>query len=746
MTQAEHLANFVVNVSFSDLSVLAVRELKTRVLDSVGCAIGALNNDLIHLLKEEIEYFGGNSRSTLIGGGKTAPDRAAFLNCALVRYLDFNDSYLAKGETCHPSDNLGAILAASECANVSGRDFLTALALAYQIQCRLSESAPVRDRGFDHVTLGAYSVAAGVAKVLDLDREKTANAIAISGTAYNALRVTRTGKLSHWKGLAFANMACGATQAAFLAMRGITGPLEVFEGNKGFIETIAGPFSIEWSHEDLEMVTRTVLKKYNAEIHSQSAIECVLELQRKSPFRPEDVERIEIEIFDVAHKIIGGGEEGSKTEVRTKEQADHSLPYVIAVALLDGEVTPAQYAANRIRRTDVQDLLRKVSVRPSSEFSARFPQEVACAINVHLTGGTILHNVRHDYPGYFTSPLPWDAVEEKFHRLADPHADRALRDEIVSAVGNLDQIQISELTQLLNEVNVVAPKTFRQQERAFSFLRMNQRQIKPRTYGLTEIRGPYYTPMGKRYLEDVLETMSEHIDSLKFAGGSFTLMPRERLREIIDLAHSYDVLVSTGGFIERVLAQDPASVPAYIKECRDLGFDILEISSGFITLTTDDWLRLVERVQKSGLKAKPEIGIQFGAGGATSVEELEAEGTRDPAWAIGQARRFLDAGAYLIMIESEGITENVRTWRTDVVAKVINALGLEKVMFEAAEPSVFSWYIKNYGPDVNLFVDHSQIVQLEALRRGIWGTKDLWGRVVTFKDEGPEQLHPREVA
>jgi phosphosulfolactate synthase (CoM biosynthesis protein A) len=271
-------------------------------------------------------------------------------------------------------------------------------------------------------------------------------------------------------------------------------------------------------------------------------------------------------------------------------------------------------------------------------------------------------------------------------------------------------------------------------DRAFPFIGMNQRQGKPRTQGLTEIRGPYYTPLGKRYLEDILETMGEYIDSLKFAGGSFTLMPRERLKEIIDLAHGHNVLVSTGGFIEYVLAHNPDAVAAYIKECRDLGFDIVEISSGFITIPTDDWLRLVERVQKAGLKAKPEVGIQFGAGGATRAEELEAEGARDPAWAIGQARRFLDAGAYTIMIESEGITESVRTWRTDVVAKFIDALGLEKVMFEAADPEVFAWYIKNYGPEVNLFVDHSQIVQLEALRRGIWGTKDLWGRVVTFKE------------
>ena len=271
-------------------------------------------------------------------------------------------------------------------------------------------------------------------------------------------------------------------------------------------------------------------------------------------------------------------------------------------------------------------------------------------------------------------------------------------------------------------------------ERAFDFLHINEPPPKPRKRGMTEIRGPYYTPMGKRYLEDVLETMGAYVDVLKFAGGSFALMPGPIVRELLDLCHAHNVQVSTGGFIEHVLTQGREAVKRYIQTCRQLGFDIIEVSSGFITLPTDDWLRLVEEVQKAGLKAKPEVGIQFGAGGASAAAELEAEGTRDPEWAIGQARRFLDAGAYQVMIESEGITENVRTWRTDVVARIVNALGLERVMFEAADPEVFAWYIKNYGPEVNLFVDHSQIVQLECLRSGIWGTKSLWGRVVTYKE------------
>jgi phosphosulfolactate synthase (CoM biosynthesis protein A) len=271
------------------------------------------------------------------------------------------------------------------------------------------------------------------------------------------------------------------------------------------------------------------------------------------------------------------------------------------------------------------------------------------------------------------------------------------------------------------------------EERAFAFLPMNERPPKPRSRGITEIRGPYYTPMGKRYLQDVLETMGRYVDALKFAGGSFSLMPRRAVRELIDLCHAHQVVVSTGGFIEYVLAQGPEAVRQYIEECKELGFDVIEVSSGFITVPTDDLIRIVEQVQKAGLKAKPEVGVQFGAGGASPAAELEAEGTRDPGWAVAQARRFLDAGAWMIMIESEGITENVRTWRTDVVARIADALGLEKVMFEAADPEVFAWYVKNYGPDVNLFVDHSQIVQLECLRSGIWGTKSLWGRVLTYK-------------
>src|SRR5438874_4028113 len=187
MTIAERLAQFAVAASYDDLSEAAREQLKIRVLDALACAIGAVDGEPVRLVRAQVEEFNGSGPCSLIGGGHAAPDRAAFYNSALVRYLDFNDSYLAKGETCHPSDNLGAVLAAAEYARASGRDFLAALALAYQVQCRLSDVAPVRHAGFDHVTQGAYAVAAGGARALGLDPARTAHAIAIAGTAFNAI-------------------------------------------------------------------------------------------------------------------------------------------------------------------------------------------------------------------------------------------------------------------------------------------------------------------------------------------------------------------------------------------------------------------------------------------------------------------------------------------------------------------------------------------------------------------------------
>jgi 2-methylcitrate dehydratase len=448
MTEVARLAQFVVERSWDDLSELARRQLKIRILDSLGCALGALGSAPVEAIRAQVDDFGGRPLCTLIGGGASAPDRAALYNGALVRYLDFNDSYFAPGETCHPSDNLAPVLAAAEYSGASGRELLVALAVSYQVQCRLSDEAPVRAKGFDHTTQGAYAAAAGVAKVLGFGARETANAVAIAGTALNALRVTRTGSLSHWKGLAYPFTAFGAIEAAFLAGRGISGPAEVFEGNKGFKDAIAGEFEIDWEQEDLERVNQTFLKRYNAEIHSQSALEALLELRDTHAFDPADVTRIELETFQVAYDIIGGGEEGGKKEIHSKEEADHSLPYLLAVALLDGQVLPEQFAPERIVQPDVQTMLRRVQVRPSANLSARFPAEHGCRLTLHLADGTTLGAEKRDYEGFLTRPMSWERALQKFERLAE-RIDPALVADLAEAVRTLDDLDTNDLAALL---------------------------------------------------------------------------------------------------------------------------------------------------------------------------------------------------------------------------------------------------------------------------------------------------------
>jgi 2-methylcitrate dehydratase len=449
-TAVQDLAAFVEGAKYADISQAARQQLKIHTLDAIGCAIGALEAPPVKALRAQLDEFGGNPLVSLIGGGKTAPDLGAFYNSALERYLDFMDSFIAKHETCHPADNVMSVLAASEYAGASGQTFLTALAVAYQVQCRLSEVAPVRPKGFDHTTQGAYAVAAGVAKALGLDAAGIANAVAISGASYVGLRVTRSGNLSNWKGLAYPNMAYGATSSAFLAKFGVTGPMEVFEGKGGLMDAITGKFELDWSREDLEIVQKTNIKKYNAEFHAQTSMEAALELRSNANLNVANIKAVNVQIFDVAFNIIGGGNDGNKQHVQTKEEADHSLPYMIAVALIDGEVTPAQYEPARILKADVQNLLQKVVIEPNAEMSGRFPAQMPVRIQVGLNSGDPLTIEKHDYEGFYTRPMPWDKVVEKFNALASPYANGSQRAAIVEAVAHLENNDIEQLTRVLN--------------------------------------------------------------------------------------------------------------------------------------------------------------------------------------------------------------------------------------------------------------------------------------------------------
>lgn len=266
-------------------------------------------------------------------------------------------------------------------------------------------------------------------------------------------------------------------------------------------------------------------------------------------------------------------------------------------------------------------------------------------------------------------------------------------------------------------------------KKAFDFVKIDELIPKPRNVGIVEIRGPYYTSVSYGYLKDLLDDWSEYIDGYKFAGGSMRLLSKEKVKKIIQLCHDYNVYVSTGGFIERVILQGDKAVNQYIEECKELGFDVIEVSSGFVPISLQYKLEIVRRVQNAGLKAKPEVSLMVGAGGGTHVIGYEKEASfRSVEDFLEECRIFINEGVHMIMIESEGITEDLppEKWRLDVIKRLIEKFGFEKLMFEASDPPVFKWYLKNVSKKVNVFIDHSQVVEFTAWKLGLWGDKDIW--------------------
>jgi 2-methylcitrate dehydratase len=445
----EELARFVHEVSIEELSEETREELKKRVLDSVGIGIDALGHDPVEVVHRTVQRANRGDGCTLWGRDETAsPVGAAMHNTALTRYLDFMDSFLAPGETPHPSDNVGAVIAAGEYVGASGEELLEGLGVAYEVQGELAWNAPVRDKGWDHVTHTVISATCGVARVLDLDIETTRDAIGIAGTAHNSLRVTRTGGINEWKGIASANAARNAVYSALLASDGMEGPKNLFEGQKGWKQVISGEFELELD-PGCTRVHDVMTKRYVAETYAQSAVEGIIELAEKEDLDGSAVELIDLETFAGAKLIIGGGE-GDRHTVETKAQADHSLPYMLAAALLDRELGNAQYEHNRINSDDVQRLLRRVTVEENNSFTERFEGgEMPARVMVELKDGTTYVVEKDSFRGHPTNPMDWNQIEGKFHATAATRFNGERRESIVEVVRNLEARNIDDLVEVL---------------------------------------------------------------------------------------------------------------------------------------------------------------------------------------------------------------------------------------------------------------------------------------------------------
>ena len=475
---ADRLAAYSRSLTYRCLPATVVHEVKRRVLDSLGCALGAWEATPCRIARRygsAVKVPGG---ATLWGTGfRTLPDLAAFANGALVRYLDFNDTYLSR-EPAHPSDNIAAVLALGETVRASGKQVIEAIALAYEVQCRLCDAAALRPRGWDHVTYGPLSSALAAARLLNLPQAKTVQAINLAGVANVALRQTRVGDMSMWKACAFSNATRNGVFAATLAREGMTGPSPIFEGEKGFMKLVSGPLDLpqfggEPALSNVERpvsspptpfkILDTYIKHYPVEYHAQTAVEATLvvreELLKSEGGRDAGgalkavtgITEVEIGSYDVAIGIIGRDPE--KWHPRTRETADHSFPYCVAVALLDGTVTLKSFDEQRLADPAVHALMAKIRVVEQAEFTGWYPQAMPTRITVRTASGKE-YVKQVDFPlGHPRNPMSDREVEEKFRSLAAGTLNRARAGKLIETVWRLETLKdIGALFPLLKVV------------------------------------------------------------------------------------------------------------------------------------------------------------------------------------------------------------------------------------------------------------------------------------------------------
>lgn len=442
MSLAKELSGYVDSVGYRNIPQDAILDAKRRIIDSLGCAIGAFNAEPVRIARKLAKDVKSRSSSTLLGTRiKTSPDLAAFVNGTMIRYFDYNDTYLSR-EPAHPSDNIGACLAVAEAEKSSGRELLASIILAYEIQCRLCDSADIRHRGWDHVNYGLVSVSLAASKLMGLSVNEMADAVNIALNSHIAMRQVRAGELSMWKGCSFSNAARNAVFSAMLARKGMTGPSPIFEGEMGFWKQVSGTFDLRLDDfggrkRDFK-ISETIVKYFPAEVHSQSAIWAAIEA-RKELRNLEDIDSVEIDTHEAGYTILGKDPE--KWNPLTKETADHSLPYIVGMALLEGSITNSTYAEKKFRAPKVREFLKKISVKEDPELSTMYPRAIANRVTLKSTPGKIVSKQVNFPKGHPRNPMSDHEIEEKFKGLAKAYLNKKNTDKILETVWNLEKLR-----------------------------------------------------------------------------------------------------------------------------------------------------------------------------------------------------------------------------------------------------------------------------------------------------------------
>src|SRR6266540_5932540 len=451
LSSSEELSEYASFVKYSDIPANSIHESKKRIIDALGCGIGAFAAEPVKFSRNIAEKANVNDGSTLLGTKKkSTPDLASFVNGIMVRYFDYNDTYLSK-EPAHPSDNLGACLSVADAEDASGKDLLLSVALAFEIQCRLCDAADIRHRGWDHVCYGLVSTALASGRLMDLNPEQMTQAVNLALNSHITMRQVRAGELSMWKGCSFANAGRNGVFSALLAREGMTGPSPIFEGEMGFFKQVSGPFQISINdfggRNGSFKIRETYLKFFTAEIHSQTSIWAALEA-RKEIANPEDIVSVEIASHEAGYTILGRDPE--KWKPMTKETADHSLPYIVAMAMLEGRIDNSTYSEKKYRDPKILDFLKKITVIEDKELSAKYPEAVANRITVKLASGTVITKQVDYHKGHPKNPMSDKEVEDKFERLTRKYLTKNQSRRILDTIWSLEKVkEVGKVVSLL---------------------------------------------------------------------------------------------------------------------------------------------------------------------------------------------------------------------------------------------------------------------------------------------------------
>ena len=404
----EAITSLVVNSKYSELGEEIVTEVKRRVLDAAGVALASLNSPPAGVMKRMREEFDGNA--PIIGGGTASPDFSSFYNTLLIRYLDFNDTYLSR-EPLHPSDMIGPIYSIAKLKKSSVRDLILAIAVGYEIGTRLCDAASLRSLGFDHVNFLGIAASAALSKLLHMDEKKTLNAISIATVPNVALRETRVGELSMWKAGAAADAARNAAFAALAASKGFTAPAKPFSGKYGFANLICRDVLNfdERGIEKMQGILKTHIKKYPVEYHAQSVAE--MGIQIANEVRGREIRRIVIETYEAGKSILADDE---KWHPKNRETADHSLPFIASASIATGDMWLETYKL--IGNRKITELIKKVEVVEREDYTAAYPRKLPTCIIVETDKGTVSREM--EIPsGHAMHPLTQEEIEAKFMRL-----------------------------------------------------------------------------------------------------------------------------------------------------------------------------------------------------------------------------------------------------------------------------------------------------------------------------------------